>query len=385
MEIEFVRSEKIKVLYVIENTSFGGGERGFGQLSTGLNRDCFQTHIAAHPGGELQEIARQAGVSFFPIDMSRKVNFRSIGQISKLISKNRINIVHSMGARADFFARMACRKIPSTATICTVAMLIEGFDVGCLRKTVYKIADQCSAGYVTRYIAVSKALKIRLVEKYKIPANKITVIYNGVELDQYNPNMNVSETVRRSLGITDDHPIIGTIGRLVYQKGFSYFLKAAERVYSKKKQVRFVIVGHGQEEANLKSLAESLGISKLCTFAGLRFDVAHLLSAFDIFVLPSVLEGLPRIVIEAMAMERPIVATDIDGVREELKHNKTGLLVPPADYVSLADAILSLLDDQEKAESLGRQARKDAEQMFDLKHTLVNVENLYKEVFNSMS
>jgi glycosyltransferase involved in cell wall biosynthesis len=379
-----VKSEKIKVLYVIENTSFGGGERGFGQLSTGLNRDRFQTNIVAHPGGQLQEIARQAGVSFFPIDMSRKVNFRSIGQISKLISKNRINIIHSMGARADFFARMACRRIPSTALICTVAMLIEGFDVGYLRKVIYKIADRYSARYVTQYIAVSKALKARLVEECKIPANKISVIYNGVELDQYNLNMNASETVRRSLGITDDYPIIGTIGRLVYQKGFSYFLKAAERVYSKKKQVRFVIVGHGQEETNLKSLAESLDISKVCTFAGLRFDVAQLMSAFDVFVLSSVLEGLPRIVIEAMAMERPIVATDIDGVREELRHNETGLLVPSADPKALADAILSLLADREKAESLGCQARKDAEQIFDLKHTLANVEKLYGEVLNSM-
>ena len=385
MEIEFVRSEKIKVLYVIENTSFGGGERGFGQLSTGLNRDCFQTHIAAYPGGELQEIARQAGVSFFPIDMSRKVNFRSIGQLSGIISKNRINIVHSMGARADFFARLACRRIPSTALICTVAMLIEGFDVGFLRKVIYKIADRYSARYVTQYIAVSKALKTRLVEEHKIPANKISVIYNGVELDQYNPNRNASDTVRRSLGITDDHPIIGTIGRLVYQKGFSYFLKAAKRIYSEKKQVRFVIVGYGQEETNLKRLAESLDISKVCTFAGLRFDVAQLMSAFDVFVLSSVLEGLPRIVIEAMAMKRPIVATDIDGVREELRHEGTGLLVPPADPKALAEAVLILLDDRQRAERLGREARKDAEQLFDLKHTLANVEKLYEEVLNSMS
>jgi glycosyltransferase involved in cell wall biosynthesis len=263
-------NNKIRVLYVVENRSFGGGERGFGQLSTNISIDRFQPFVAAHPGGKLEDIVSQAGVPFFPLDMSRRVNLRTIGHLSTLVSENGIDIVHSMGARADFFARMACRKQPSAAIVCTVAMLVEGFDVGFFRKTVYKLADHCSGKYVTQYIAVSKALEHRLVKERGIPADKVSVIYNGVELDRYDPNLYDSEGVRRSLDITDDYPIIGTIGRLVYQKGLSYFLKAAELVYSVKKQVRFVIIGHGPEETNLKHLAESLGISHVCMFPGLR-------------------------------------------------------------------------------------------------------------------
>jgi glycosyltransferase involved in cell wall biosynthesis len=376
MEAQLLK-DRIRVLYVIENTSLGGGESGFGQLSTGLNGDRFQTFLAAHSGGYLEGIARRAGVSFFPLDMSRKVNLRTIGQLSRIIFHNRIDIVHSMGARADFFARLSCRKMPSTAVVCTVAMPVGGFNVNFFRKTIYKMADRYSARYVTQYIAVSRALKDRLVKEHGIPAARISVIYEGVELDQYSPNMNASDTVRRSLAITDDYPIIGTIGRLVYQKGFSYFLDAAKRVYSEEKRVRFVIVGHGPEEADLRRLAESLGISEVCTFAGLRFDVAQLLSAFDVFVLSSVLEGLPRTVIEAMAMGCPIVATDIDGVREELKHNETGLLVPPADPIALAKAILMLLDDREKAEHLGRKARKGVEEEFSVEKTVRETEKVY--------
>ena len=373
---------RISVLYVVENTSFGGGERGFGQLAIGLNQDRFQTFLAAHPGGKLEKVVRRAGIPFFPVDMSRKVNFRTIGYLSRLISEHRIHIVHSMGARADFFARMACRKNPSTAVVCTVAMLVEGFDVGFPRKAVYKIADRYSAKYVTQYITVSKAVKNRLVEERAIHADKVSVIYNGVELDRYNPNLYDSEEMRRSLDIKGDHPIIGTIGRLVYQKGLSYFLKAAELVYSEKKQVRFVIIGHGPEETNLKHLAESLGISHVCMFPGLRFDIARLLSIFDVFVLPSVLEGLPRTIIEAMAMKRPIVATNIDGVREQLRDNITGLLVPPADPKALAVAIVNILDDQKKAERLGSEARKDAQRLFDLKNTLARVERIYEKVLH---
>jgi glycosyltransferase involved in cell wall biosynthesis len=317
--------------------------------------------------------------------MGRKLNFKTITNLARLISDNKIHIVHSMGARADFFARLACRKNPSTAVICTLAMLVEGFDVGFFKKTFYKVADRYSSRYVTHYIAVSRALKNRLVEERRISPDRVTVIYNGVELDRYNPNLKATTEVRRSLNITDDCFIIGTIGRLVYQKGFSYFLEAAKHIYSQKKHVRFVIVGHGVYETKLKSLAESMGISDICTFAGLRFDIAHILSALDVFVLPSILEGLPRTVIEAMAMGRPIVATDIDGVREQLRHNETGLLVPPADSKALAAAVLDILADQEKAEYLGFQARKDAERLFDLRQTLAKIATLYTNLYASIS
>jgi glycosyltransferase involved in cell wall biosynthesis len=374
-------NNKIQVLYVVENRSLGGGERGFGQLSTNISRDRFQPFVAAHPGGQLEDIVRQNGVPFFSLDMSRKVNFRTIGHLSKVISDNGIHIVHSMGARADFFARMACRNKPSTAVVCTVAMLIEGFDVGFLRKFFYKLADRYSARYVTQYIAVSRALKERLIRERKIYADKISVIYNGVELDQYNPELYRPSEGRLSLGIKDDYPIVGTIGRLVYQKGFSHFLEAAKHVYTENNQVRFVIVGHGPQDAKLKHLADSLGILPVCKFVGSRFNVAEILPAFDVYVLSSVLEGLPRVVIEAMAMARPIVATSIDGVREQLRHNETGLLVPPADPKALAVAILNILDDQKTAERLGSEARKDAERIFNLKITVNEIQSLYESLY----
>ncbi|MGR3302283.1 MAG: glycosyltransferase [Candidatus Scalindua sp.] len=372
--------DKIRILYVIDALEFGGGERGFGQLSTGLDKQRFQTYLAAHPESKLEKMAKRENIPFIPIDMDRKVNFKTIAHLSRIINQNRIHIVHSMGARADFFARIAIRKIPKTALVCTVAMLVEGFDIGFIRKIVYKIADRFSSRYVTQYIAVSKAIKERLVGKRKIHSDRITVVYNGVELDQYNPNMNASEEIRHSLGITDKYPIIGTIGRLVYQKGYSHFLEAAKQVYVEMKYVRFVIVGHGPEEDNLRCMAKSLGISHVCTFAGLRLDIPELLSTFEVFVLSSVLEGLPRIVIEAMAMGRPIVATDIDGVREELEDGITGLLVPPENADSLAKSIIDLLIDKDKSFQMGINARRAAEEKFGVDIMRKKVEKVYEEL-----
>lgn len=371
---------KIRVLYVVENTTFGGGERGFGQLSTAINKNRFQPLMAAHPGGQLEKLAHKQGVRFFPLDMSSKFNVKTIAKLSKIIKENRINIVHSMGSRADFFARIACRNILSARVICTIAMLVEGYDVSGLRKAFYKFADWYSSRYVAHYITVSEALKLSLVRKHKIPEEKVSLIYNGVELDRYNPEKFKSSGLRQSLGIKDDYTIVGSVGRLVYQKGFRYLIEAARILHQKNFKIRVVIVGQGPEENNLKHMAETCGIINICAFMGQRFDIPQLLADFDIFVLSSVLEGLPRVVIEAMAMAKPIVATDLDGVREELVHNRTGLIVQPENPEALAETIIQLIKNKKKADQLGIEARKSARLRFDLKQTVSNVEKLYQSV-----
>lgn len=376
----FIPGKKIRVLYVVENTSYGGGERGFGQLSSEIDRNHFLPYIAAHPGGILENQAKKKDVKFFPVNMHRKLNLKTISQISDIIDEQKINIVHSMGSRADFFARMASRKMHNVQIISTTAMLIEGYDVNSFKKTIYRLADCYSSKFVSHFIAVSNDLKKRLILKRKIPMEKISVIYNGVELDKYNPAQKDSSGLRRSIGIEDDCVVVGSIGRLVYQKGFQYFVEAAKQLYSKNNKIRFVIVGDGPEKKNLKKMVKVSGISKVFMFTGQRFDIPQLLAMYDIFVLPSVLEGLPRVVIEAMAMEKPIVATDINGVREQLIHDRTGLIVPPRDPEALAEAIIHLINDKKKANNLGRKARKSAKERFDLKQTVSNIERLYENV-----
>jgi glycosyltransferase involved in cell wall biosynthesis len=375
-----IPDNKIRVLYVVENTSFGGGERGFGQLSTSIDKSRFLPHIVAHPGGQLEDLALNHGLVFFPLNMRRKANLNTISKISKIIDRHRINIVHSMGSRADFFARMAVRNCLSAKVICTIAMLIEGYDVGPLRKAIYKYADCYSSRFVSRYITVSKALKQWLVKERKISEKKISVIYNGVELDRYNPERFHGNGLRQSLNLKDDTVIVGSIGRMVYQKGFKYLIEAANILHRKNVNVHFVFVGKGPEEKSLKKMVESYRLSPICTFTGERFDIPQLLSDFDIFAFPSVQEGLPRVVIEAMAMRKPIVATDIEGVREELEHNLSGLIVPPGKADAFAEALIQLIRDKYKAGQLGLEARRNAATNFDLKRTVSNIERLYERV-----
>lgn len=374
-----ISDKKIKVLYVVENTTYGGGERGFGQLSAQLNRNHFLPHIAAHPGGIMENQANESGIEFFPLNMNHKLNLNTISKLTDLVNDNKINIVHSMGSRADFFARMACRNMYDVKNISTIAMLVEGYDVNLFRKAFYKLADCYSSKFVSHFIAVSNALKTKLILKRKIPLKKISVIYNGVELDKYNPEREDLEGLRQSLGIDDDCIVVGSIGRLVYQKGFQYFIEAADIIGNNNK-TRFIIVGEGPEEKNLKARVKASTISDVFMFTGQRFDIPQILKICDIFVLPSILEGLPRVVIEAMAMAKPIVATDISGVREQLSHNHDGLIVPPKNPQALAEAITHLIDDKNKANELGKKARSSAELKFDLKQTVRNMERLYQNL-----
>ena len=145
---------------------------------------------------------------------------------------------------------------------------------------------------------------------------------------------------------------------------------------------RLILVGDGPLQEDLRDEVRDLGIEASVFFVGFRIDIPAVLAALDLLVVPSVLEGFPMITLEAMAMAKPIVATDINGIREEIHNGKTGILMPPADPQALAEAINQLLKDKFKAKALGMEARKRAEAMFDLKHQIPLYEELYKQLLN---
>lgn len=372
--------DRIRVLYVIEDTVFGGGERGFGQLAAGLNRDRFKTHLAAHPGGRLETLARSHDIPFFPLDMSRKFNLKTISKLSNLLRAREIQIIHSMGSRSDFYARVAGHQANVPAIVSTMAMLIEGYDIGAIRKLIYGWVDGLTEKWTDQFIAVSNALEKMLVEDHGIPRSKVRTIYNGVELGRYSNDKGPDLSIREKLGIPPDAPVVGMIGRFVYQKGYGTFIEAASRIVKSFPEARYLMVGDGPLKADMENLSGKLNFTGRCIFAGEQSDIPNLLSIMDIVVQPSIIEGLPRVIIEAMAMARPIVASDIPGIREQIENGRTGLLVPPGDPGALAEAVLTLLKDKIRAENLGSAARKSAEQRFDLTRQLALYEEMYLEV-----
>lgn len=366
---------KAKILYVIDNLEFGGGERGFAQLARAL-KDRYEIHFACHPGGPLGERLNQIGVPVRSLDFRRTASPSRISCLAAMIKEEKVHLVHSMGARADFSARIAARLAGAPAVVSTIAMFVEGYDVPAIKRALYRAGDRLSERFCDRFIAVSDAIRRVLVEGHRIPEEKVVRIYNGVELEAFRPEGQNGFGLRQELGFDPEAPVVGTIGRLVHQKAHDVFLQAASVVARAVPDAQFLIVGEGPLRPRLERTAAELGL-RTCRFTGFRADIPAMLSIMDVFALSSILEGLPRVLLEAFAMARPVVATSIDGVTEVAQDGVTGLLVPPGQPAPLADAIIALLKDQELASRLGKTGRKLVEERFALSRTVEEVDRLY--------
>ena len=327
-------------------------------------------------GGRFEVRMKELDVNFFPVDMSRQLTFKPIRQIKNIILQNKIDIVHSQGARADFFARLSGKIADSPHIICTVAMPVEGFNVIALKKILYRFLDQISGRYVERFIVVSDSLKTLLTEGRGVPLERVVRIYNGIEADQYHPHMKETD-LRNQWSIPSEAPLIGAIGRMVWQKGFEYLIKAAPEVLQVSPEAKFLLVGEGPLRTHLEQLVQELNLQDKVIFPGFRANIKNFLSIIDIMVVPSLLEGFPMITLEAMAMTKPIVASRIPGIVEQISHGTEGILVPPRNPKALVTAVLTLLQNKGLASKLSIAARGRVQNDFSVDRMIRDTANLY--------
>jgi glycosyltransferase involved in cell wall biosynthesis len=377
---------KCNILYVIENIEFGGGERVFSQIIRGLDKERFGVFVASNPGGIYEKKLTEVGIKINPVRMTNRYNLGIISRLKKIIKTKDVRIVHSQGGRADFFARIAARIANVPIIISSMAMLVEGYDVSRSRKGLYVLIDRWTERWVNKFTVLSEAMRRSLIERHKIPPENIVKIYNGIEIEEYNPDLkeirNKKLEVRRELGLKNDVPVIGAIGRLVWQKGFEYLIRAAPEVLKKCPEARFLIVGEGPLQNELILTSEKLNVADRIIFSGFRNDIKEILASIDVLAMPSLLEGLPMVLLEAMAMAKPIVATRIDGITEVLENSKTGLLVPAKNSHALAEAIVGILDDKAKANFFGQNAREAAKEKFSVKKMVEQIESAYEKLLH---
>jgi glycosyltransferase involved in cell wall biosynthesis len=370
---------KIKIFHVIENASFGGGERAFAQIINGLDKKKFEIYIACLPEGIFAEKIRN-NAEIIPLDLRNRFNFSNISYLAKIIKEQKIDVIHSQGARADFFARLAGKLAKTPAIISTIAAPVEEYDVNFFKKMVYITLDQFSERFVNRFVVVCASLREKLIKKHKISADKISVIHNGIEIEEYrNDTGDKGDRVRREFNAGEDEPLVGTIGRLVWEKGLTYFVEAIKILDTRCQMpdTRFLIVGEGELRESLELKVKSLKLEDKVILTGFRRDVKEILAALDILVLSSLREGFPMITLEAMAMSKPVVATDIEGIREQVINGETGVLVPPKNPEILAEAILRLTQDHNLRRKMGLAGRKSAEDKFNIKEIIKQHEQLY--------
>jgi len=223
-----------------------------------------------------------------------------------------------------------------------------------------------------------------VTNKEKINCAKTTVIYNGVDEERFS-SFDASFPLKKELGIKHKNLIVGTVSSLTPHKGHIFMLQAAPKILKAFPATMFLIVGDGSYGDELKNQVNKLNISSSVIFTGVRKDIPECLNLMDIFVHPSSSrEGLGISIIEAMAAERPVVATHIGGILEVVEDGQTGLLVLPKNPDALAGAVMELLRDPERAQEMGRQGRIKVKETFTTRKMIAEIENLYQNSYNKI-
>jgi glycosyltransferase involved in cell wall biosynthesis len=230
-------------------------------------------------------------------------------------------------------------------------------------------------------IAVSYATKEEMVAA-GVPSNLVSVVHNGIDTEAWSRRQELP-SLRAALGLKDAFPVIGYVGRISLEKDLETWLRAAALVARQYPAARFIVVGEGRDKSlldQLKSLAAALGIASNVEFLGYREDLPSIYATFDLFFLSSRREGICNSLLEAMAMEVPIVATNVGGTKELMLDGETGYLLSPADVEGMAQALISLVQNNNLRENMRQAGRRHIEDKFSFTARLQRIEALYERI-----
>jgi len=370
---------KIKILYIITSSGIGGAERILYYTATGLNYNKYDIAVCSLKNkGEIARALEKQGIEVCCLHMGGRESF--LGCLSSIIALVRLfpylirirpTIVHSFLFRANILARIA-------GYLTGIPIIISSVRVMGGEKKYFHYVEMITSFMVDHYVTVSESVKRYIIDKSKISAEKISVIYNGVNIKSQDNSY--EQNPKMPFKIENKDRILMTVGRLHKQKGHCYLIQAVSKVRKEFPKVKLLLTGEGEEENNLKKLVKSLDLTNEVIFAGLSSDIEGILPMAELFILPSLWEGFPNALLEAMAAGKPVVATKVGGIPEIVVHGETGILIPPRDTDALAIAIIDLLQNRLKEKDMGEAGRIRAAKRFSIYKMIEKTENLYQEL-----
>lgn len=369
------------VLHLSGSLGFGGAEQVIVNLARYADTSHWRPVIGCLLDPRCKEspmlrAAQQLGIETAEFRLRGRFDLGRIRLVRDFLKQRRVSVLHCHGYKPDGYGWLAARGLP-VARVCT----IHGWWRSTLNMRIYEALDRCIflRGF-HQVIAVSDALRQEALRAGHARRG-VLVIPNGLDLARFPLRQ---ERAAGPLPLDPQDEVIGTVARLWPEKGHAYLLSAATQVLRQRPRCRFVFVGDGIEEHDLRHRVARLGIADRVMFAGLRSDIPQVLAQFDLFVLPSLKEGLPIAILEAMAVGIPVVATAVGNVPTVVRHGDTGLLVPPANVDALADAILRALGDPEQTARRVRAARALIESDHSARTMAFRTEAVYAQVLDSL-
>ena len=372
-------TDRLNILMFTNTTARAGVEEHILTLLRGLDRERFRLFLACPPVlVKLYGRDVPADVTVLPVMLEKVTQIGAMWRLARFLRRHRIDVLHSHLFYSTLFAA-------PVGWLCRIPLIVETTHVRELWRKGWKASfavDRLVARFVDRFIAVSEANAEYLVRDKGVPARKVVVIRNGVDLARFQPGTGTAGLKAR-LRFGAEDPVLVVGARLEPQKGHAVLLEAMKTVVARFPRTRLVCVGEGSLRRELESQTAASGLSENVRFVGYQANMPEWLALADAVVLPSLYEGLPLIAVEALAAGRPMVATAVDGSAEVVVHEKTGLTVGPGDAGELAKAIVRLLGDEKLRSACGVEGRRWVEERFNDAKQIRATEALYQTCLTS--
>ena len=392
----------IKVMHIITRLDMGGSAQNTLQTCIGLSGTGTYRTVLVH-GLALEsqmtaqesrivreqiEIAERRGVRVVPCaPMVRRIDpikdWKTFCFLLQILKIERPDIVHTHSSKAGILGRLAAWFLKVPAIVHTTHGHVFYGHFGPVASKIFLVVERIVARITDVMVALTEGERRDYIQFNLCPEEKTATIHSGVDIGPFlaDPNSyRETSEQKRALGLKAEHPVIGTVGWLLPIKGPMVLLNAFGIVRQEYPGLQLVYVGKGDMREVLEAEAERMVADGSVHFLGWREDIHRIIPAFDLFVLPSLNEGMGRVLVEAMAAGKPIVASDTGGIPDLVIHEHNGLLVPPGDVSSLSDAIAWMLRNPDQAERMGRNGGKECSR-YTLETMLEKVDGLYQELF----
>lgn len=368
---------KIKVLYIIDSLFVGGAEKFLVNLVNAIDPDKFEVWVCClWSSGPLEKDLNLPLDRIITLNFGGYKDYKAYIKLCKFIAQQRFDVVHTQIFPSNTVGRICAFFMRVPVIIATEQNIYQWK----LRKHVF--VDRILAYISDRIMAVSEEVKKFTISQEKIPEEKFIVIPNAIPVDRYDSGRLKIDIKKKKndLSLPDNSLVIGTVATLINQKGHKYLLEVAKILAEKIPDIHFLLIGEGPLRRELEQFTKQLKIDSKVHFLGVCGDVDELLGIIDVFVLPSLYEGLPLALLEALAMRKAVVATKVGGIPEVVEHGKNGILVEPRDPEGLAEGIVKLIRNPNLAAKMGEEGRKIVEEKFSTNVVVRKLENLYEEL-----
>ncbi|MEW6201092.1 MAG: glycosyltransferase family 4 protein [bacterium] len=370
--VSHLPSSHPRVLLTLPELNVGGVETHVLDLARGLKRLGYRPLVVSF-GGKLVDALERSGIDHLKLPVHSKsppVIFNMTAKMRKIIRRNRVQIVH------------AHSRVP--AWICYLGLRNLGIPFITTAHSTYSVHLGSRVMVWSDFtIAVSGYVREHMVKNFGASPQRVAIVYNGVSFtdEAYAEAVRRGAKFRDEWGVRDGAPVIGMVAALTPRKGYMYFLQSARDVLSEFPDALFLAVGGGVQKEELEGMRDQLCIPReRFRFLGVRADVRALLAAMDIFMLSSTSEGLPYVILEAMAMGKPIISTNVGGIPEAITDGVEGRLVTPGSAEGLTDALLALLRQPEEMQRMSAAARKKVSETFSVDKMVEETEKIYRSI-----